>query len=194
MTPGNDDGRRSPERETHDDGALLAALSALRTTPVPPPNELTRARILAAFDRERAVVASRRRGGSRYVPRGLVAAAVLVAFSWSLFQRAPDEFDPWKSIETRLAVLEARAERASLERSPKPVISVEFAPGSLAEKLRPDFEVTGNDPGLLRLVAARRLEGLDDAGALNRYRALVERYAESPAAVVAKQRIELLAP
>jgi len=189
MTAAKDDRRGSL-----DDGELDAALLALRTTPVPPPNELTRARILAAFDREKTVVALRRRGASRYAPRGLVAAAVLVAFSWSLFQRAPDEFDPWKSIETRLAALEARTERASLERSPRPRISFEFEPGSLAEKLRPDLEATGNDPGLLRLVAARRLEGLDDAGALNRYRALVERYAESPAAVVAKQRIESLAP
>lgn len=194
MTPANDHDDGSRDRGSPDRGDLAAALFALRTIPVPPANEATRARILSAFDREQSTVALRRRGRSRYAPRGLVAAAVLVAFSWSLFQRAPDEFDVWKSIETRLAALEVRTERASLERSPKPVISVEFAPGSLAERLRPDFEVTGNDPGLLRLVAARRLEGLDDAGALTRYRELVERYAESPAAVVAKQRIELLAP
>lgn len=171
-------------REDRDD--LAAAIAALRETPVPRRGAHVAAGIFAAFERGSGRRARWRRG------IGAIAAAALFVVSLSLAMRAPDASDRLSELAARLTRLEARtaawARATPRHEAPSP------PPGSFAARLAPDFEASGFDPGLLRLVAARRLEGFDDRGAIERYRALLAEYADSPAAAVAKERIELLAP
>lgn len=171
--------------ENHD---FDAAIAALRGSRVPRSGEHVARQVLAAFDRGPGRRARHRR------TIGTIAAAALVVVAISLGVKAPNPPDRLSILEARLTELEFKAAdwtRATRWSESPPSTPAE---GSLAERLAPDFEASGFDPGLLRLVTARRLETVDADGARDRYRDLVAEYGDSPAAAVASERLRHLAP
>jgi hypothetical protein len=179
-------------------------LGSLRANDAPPASPTLRESVLEAFDREHRLesrVHRPWRGGKRPgVAVALLAAALLAAATFVLVAGSERLGGRERRIDRGSEQLVALVERADvLERriaefearqaaSSTPELGA-VAPGSIAEKLLPTYVASGCDPGLLRLVAASRVELVDPVAARARYRELATEFAASPAAEIARQRL-----
>ncbi len=183
--------------EPIDDDVEEPLARALRAVAPPPARSDARRALLAEFERS---MASRRAPTRRLQPLqlvGLVAAAAGLVLAALLLLRSTG---PVGSTETREAVaerefanLQSRLDRIaeSIARIERPAVTA--LRSEEGKRLEAALDVSGRDPGLLRLVAASRIEQADRAEAENRYRALIHDYANSPASEVAAERLARLA-
>ena len=178
---------RSEEPAPASDPLLLAA-AALKRDPPPAERAGLRGDLLAAFDRERRRPLWR----SRW-PAALAAAAVLlvsvVLGRWSVVAERPE-----LPMESDLASLSSRLDRLRDDLDRLEAARTAAASPGADHPIGEDrtFALASDDPALMRLVSAARFESIDAEGALSRYRDVVRRFPEGPAATVARERIRRL--
>lgn len=158
--------------------------------------------LMAEFDR----TAAPRRLGRTLRRTALAAAAALLIASAALLLRSgggrswsePSErvaVASLRSLRLELAALSAAVAAGPRPAEPPPEPLPEPPPG-LAEALGPSVSRTylaaGQDPALLRLLAAGQREVADPAGARERYQRLLDDYGDGPAAAVARSRLAAL--
>jgi hypothetical protein len=180
--------------EPIDDDVEEPLARALRAVAPPPARSDARRALLAEFERS---MASRRAPTRRLPPLqlvGLAAAAAGLVLAALLLLRSTGPVESRDAVaEREFANLQARLDRIaeSVARIERPAVTA--LRSEEGKRLEAALDVSGRDPGLLRLVAASRIEQADKAEAEDRYRALIHDYANSPASEVAAERLARLA-
>ena len=194
---------------------LESALRQLRGRPLPPENDKVRGDLMAAFDAAHPPAIRRlrriRRGSAVAAAAGLLLAAAVLSRS-NVEPAAPGATPPLMArIDLEHDRLLSRIESArfdppSAELSTTPTDDAptevaptdpEFENGETVVLPPPDERLlayASNDPALYRLVAARAFEEIDREAAVTRYRQMLERKPEGPAATVARSRLDALTP
>lgn len=204
------------------DDPIDRGIEQLRDREPAPPRASLSEEILAQFDRQLGSIpsAGKERPGPRLVRAGVgrgfarvAAAAVLLLIPLHLARqefKAAFERDAGTLAEAEMALLEWRLEelerRVSAHRW-EPVVASDRPAEEPVESVKDDpadrfggpdggerlLALAGDDPAILRLTAARAFEELNADAAARRYREVVERYADGPAAEVARERLAKLA-
>lgn len=164
----------------------------------PPERPGLRADLLAEF--ERCFARARRRRLGQWIATAAAAALLLVA-ALGLALAPSKPRPPTRSGREGLAALSASIERLAAEvallqrstpRPPAPEAAGDEPPAEGEDRFLRAFVLLDRDPALLRLASARAFEAIDPAQAARRYHELLDQYGESPAAAVARARLDSL--